>query len=68
MSNVTDISNLETELYYMRKQMIAETEAFLADALEHPETAVVIPTMPEGTGEFSKIAARHFWESILGDF
>jgi hypothetical protein len=48
-----------------RARLVAETSAWLTDALEHPERAVRIPTIPAGTGEFPPSMARAFWEPVL---
>ena len=47
--------------------MIAETSAWLTDALTHPENAVRIPTIPAGSGEFPPSLARAFWAPVLDD-
>lgn len=45
--------------------MIAETSAWLTEALTHPEQAVRIPTIPAGSGEFPPSLAHAFWEPVL---
>ena len=47
--------------------MIAETSTWLTEALEHPELAVRIPTIPAGSGEFPPSLARAFWGPVLID-
>ncbi|MCK4343162.1 MAG: hypothetical protein KAY37_15715 [Phycisphaerae bacterium] len=49
----------------LRARMIAETSAWLTEALTHPEQAVRIPTIPAGSGEFPPSLAHAFWEPVL---
>jgi hypothetical protein len=51
----------------LQARLIAETSAFLTEALRHPELAVRIPVIPAGTGEFPPSLTRAFWEPILND-
>ena len=44
---------------------IQETEAFLADCLEHPERAVRIPRVRVGVGSFPPGFALAFWKEVL---
>jgi hypothetical protein len=46
-------------------RMVAETSAWLTDALAHPERAVHIPTIRAGSGEFPPSLAHAFWEPVL---
>ena len=50
----------------LRRHMIAQTQAFINDALTHPELATVIPTVPVGSGCFPKSWSRYFWHRVLG--
>lgn len=45
---------------------IRETEAFLSDALRHPEQHVRIPTVRVGYGSFPPGLAQEFWADVLG--
>jgi len=51
----------------LRRRMLEETSQFLTECLEHPELAVVIPTIPAGKGGFPAIWAEHFWNNVLYD-
>jgi hypothetical protein len=44
-----------------RARLVAETSAFLTEALQHPELAVRIPMIPAGSGEFPPSLPRAFW-------
>lgn len=48
-----------------RARIVGETEAFLNEALRHPELAIRIPTIQAGTGTFPRSLAQAFWESVL---
>jgi hypothetical protein len=48
-----------------RARLVAETSAFLTEALQHPELAVRIPMIPAGSGEFPPSLTRAFWEPVL---
>jgi hypothetical protein len=50
----------------MQRRMLRETEAFLEDALRHPERQVRIPAVPVGRGKFPRGMADAFWAMILG--
>lgn len=50
----------------LRRRMLRETEAFLEDALSHPERQVVIPAVPVGEVSFTRAYAHVFWSHILG--
>ncbi len=52
----------------IRRGMIMQTEAFINEGLIHPELAVVIPTIPVGSGTFSRGMSDYFWSRVLGDF
>jgi len=49
----------------MRARLIAETSAFLTEALRHPELAVRIPMIPAGSGRFPPSLTRAFWDNVL---
>jgi hypothetical protein len=49
----------------MRTRLVAETSAFLTEALRHPELAVRIPMIEAGAGEFPPSLTRAFWEPVL---
>lgn len=51
----------------MRARIIAETSAFLTDALRHPELAVRIPMAPAETASFPPSLTPAFWDPILFD-
>jgi hypothetical protein len=46
--------------------MLRETEAFLDDALRHPERQIAIPVVRVGEAEFTRGFAGLFWSQILG--
>lgn len=48
-----------------RARLVAETSAFLTEALQHPELVVRIPMIPAGSGEFPPSLTRAFWEPVL---
>ncbi len=48
-----------------RARLIAETNAWLTEALRHPELAVRIPMIPAGSAEFPPSLTRSFWEPVL---
>ncbi len=50
-----------------RTRLIAETNAWLSEALRHPELAVRIPMIPAGSGAFPPSLARAFWEPVLAE-
>jgi len=50
----------------LRHRMLRETEAFLEDALRHPERQVVIPAVPVGEASFPRGFAQLFWSHVLG--
>jgi hypothetical protein len=49
----------------MAFRAIQETEAFLAECLEHPERAVRIPRVRFGAGTFPPGLAAAFWKEVL---
>ncbi len=51
----------------MRTRLIAETNAFLNEYLQHPELAVRIPTIPAGVGRFPPSLSVAFWDPVLLD-
>lgn len=51
----------------LRARLVAETSAYLTEALRHPELAVRIPMIPAGSGRFPPSLARAFWEPLLLD-
>ena len=50
----------------IRRRMLQETEAFIQDALQHPERQIVIPTVRDGEAEFTPLFAGLFWSQVLG--
>lgn len=50
----------------IRRRMLRETEAFLDDALGHPERQIRIPVVRAGEAEFAHGFACLFWSQILG--
>lgn len=50
----------------LRRRMLHETEAFLEDALKHPERQIVIPAVPVVEAAFTRGFAHLFWAHILG--
>jgi hypothetical protein len=68
MSIFNEETDADMELDAMRHRAIAQTEAFISEALLHPELAAVIPTIPVGSGTFPKNMALYFWHRVLGDF
>jgi hypothetical protein len=50
----------------LRRRMLRETEAFLEDALRHPERQVMIPAVPVGQAAFPRGFAQLFWSQVLG--
>ncbi len=51
----------------MQARLVAETSAFITEALRHPELAVRIPMIPAGSGRFPPSLTRAFWDPILSD-
>jgi hypothetical protein len=51
----------------LRARMVAETSAFLTEALRHPALIVRIPTIPAGSGRFPPSLTTAFWDPILFD-
>ncbi len=49
----------------MRVRLVAETSAYLTEALRHPELAVRIPMIPAESARFPPSFTRSFWEPIL---
>jgi hypothetical protein len=49
-----------------RRRMLRETEAFIEDALVHPEHWIAIPTIRVGEGDFVPGHAALFWSQVLG--
>ncbi|HEY3243727.1 MAG TPA: hypothetical protein VGM03_10285 [Phycisphaerae bacterium] len=45
--------------------MIRETEAFLENALRHPQDFPRIPAAPVGSISFPKMLAERFWADAL---
>lgn len=58
-------SRFEESWEEMRMRLIAETSAWLTEALRHPELAVRIPTILAGSGRFPPSLAAAFWEPLL---
>jgi hypothetical protein len=46
-------------------RLVAETSAFLTEALRHPELAVRIPMIPADSGRFPPSLSHAFWDPIL---
>jgi hypothetical protein len=49
----------------LHERMLAETAAFLTEALRRPELAVRIPMIEAGRGRFPPSLTRAFWEPLL---
>jgi len=49
----------------LRRRMLRETEAFIEDALGHPEKWITIPTIRVGEGEFMPGRVALFWSQLL---
>ena len=49
----------------IRRRMLRETEAFLDDALRHPQRHIAIPVVRVGQAEFTRGFACLFWSQIL---
>lgn len=61
------LSRASLEAWVMiRRRMLRETEAFLEDALRHPEMQIVIPALRIGEAEFTRTFAYLFWSQVLG--
>jgi len=61
------LSRASLEAWVMiRRRMLRETEAFLEDALRHPERQMVIPAIRVGEAEFNRTFAYLFWSQVLG--
>ncbi len=50
-----------------RARLIAETNAWLSEALRHPELAVRIPMVPADSARFPPSLTRAFWDPILSE-
>jgi hypothetical protein len=50
----------------IRRRMLRETEAFLDDALGHPERQIRIPVIRVGQAEFARGFAHLFWSQVFG--
>jgi hypothetical protein len=50
-----------------RRRMIAETGAFIAWGLRHPDQVRWIPTRPDGQGGFSYRLSLVFWAPVFAD-
>ncbi len=48
-----------------RARLIAETNAWLSEALRHPEFAVRIPIVRAESARFPPSLTRAFWEPVL---
>jgi hypothetical protein len=51
----------------IRRRMVAETSAYLTEALRHPELGVRIPMVPADSARFPPSLTPAFWDSILFD-
>ncbi len=49
----------------MRDRLVAETSAFLTEALRHPELAVRIPMIPADSARFPSSLTSAFWDAVL---
>jgi hypothetical protein len=49
----------------IRRRMIAETEVFLQEGLEHPEQHIWIPAKPVGAESWPPAVAAVFWAQLL---
>jgi hypothetical protein len=49
----------------LRRRLIAETSAYIDEALHRPELAVRIPMIPADSARFPPSLARAFWEPVL---
>ncbi len=49
----------------MRDRLVAETSAFLTEALRHPELAVRIPMIPADSARFPPSLTSAFWDAVL---
>ena len=60
------LSRASLEAWFMiRRRMLRETEAFLEDALRHPERQIVIPAVRVGEAKFARTFAYLFWSQVL---
>lgn len=48
-----------------RARLVAETSAFLTEALQHPELGVRIPMIPAESGRFPPSLTQAFWDPVL---
>ena len=64
----SDHTDHDLPWWLIRRRMIAQTEAFINEALVHPELAAVIPTIPVGSGTFTRSMSAYFWRRVLGEF
>jgi hypothetical protein len=51
----------------LRDRLVAETSAFVTEALRHPELAVRIPMIPADSARFPPSLTHAFWEPVLFD-
>ena len=51
----------------MRRRIIGETEAYLTDALRHPDDFARIPRHRVGLGWFPSQYAEAFWRRVLSE-
>ncbi len=51
----------------LRDRLVAETSAFVTEALRHPELAVRIPMIPADSARFPPSLTYAFWDTILFD-
>jgi hypothetical protein len=49
----------------MRDRLVAETSAFLTEALRHPELVVRIPMIPADSARFPPSLTSAFWDAVL---
>jgi len=51
----------------LRARLVAETSAFIAEGLRHPEFGVRIPMIPTESGRFPPSLTPAFWDPVLFD-
>jgi hypothetical protein len=51
----------------LRDRLVADTSAFLTEALRHPELAVRIPMIPADSARFPPSLTVAFWDAVLFD-
>lgn len=51
----------------LRDRLVAETSAFVTEALRHPELVVRIPMIPAESARFPPSLTTAFWDPVLFD-